>query len=106
MHTLHWWAVEAEDKEDAANIVEAALSENNYVEWSDWHVVGGGRWSDSQYENSYDMVISYVDEPIKFNETIYGCGTGSHRRDQDRSGGDADSGAGTRSTVCTRYCYR
>jgi len=73
MHTLHWWAVEAEDKEDAANIVEAALSENNYVEWSDWHVVGGGRWSDSQYENSYDMVISYVDEPIKFNETIYGC---------------------------------
>jgi len=49
MHTLHWWAVEAEDKEDAANIVEAALSENNYVEWSDWHVVGGGRWSESQY---------------------------------------------------------
>ena len=73
MHTLHWWAVEAEDKEDAANIVEAALSENNYVEWSDWHVVGGGRWSDSQYENSYDMVISYVDEPIKFNEIIYSC---------------------------------
>ena len=73
MHTLHWWAVEAEDKEDAANIVEAALSENNYVEWSDWHVVGGGRWSDSQYENSHDMVISYVDEPIKFNETIYSC---------------------------------
>ena len=50
MHTLHWWAVEAEDKEDAANVVEAAL-ENNYVEWSDWHVVGGGRWSDSQYES-------------------------------------------------------
>ena len=38
MHTLHWWAVEAEDKEDAANVVEAAL-ENNYVEWSDWQVV-------------------------------------------------------------------
>lgn len=73
MHTLHWWAVEAEDKEDAANIVEAALSENNYVEWSDWHVVGGGRWSDSQYENSYDMVISYADEPVKFNEIIYSC---------------------------------
>jgi hypothetical protein len=72
MHTLHWWAVEAEDKEDAANIVEAALSEN-YVEWSDWHVVGGGRWSESQYKNSYDMVISYVDEPIKFNEVIYSC---------------------------------
>jgi hypothetical protein len=76
MHTLHWWAVEAEDKEDAFNQVVARLINDdggNWVEWSDWHVVGGGRWSDSQYENSSDMVISYKDEPDKFNETIKRC---------------------------------
>ena len=47
MHTLHWWAVEGVDKEDAFSQVTSALLEGNYVEWSDWHVVGGGRWSDS-----------------------------------------------------------
>lgn len=72
MHTLHWWAVEAEDKEDAAAIVESVLSEE-YVDWSDWYVVGGGRWSNSQYENSHDMVISCAEEPEKFKETIQGC---------------------------------
>ena len=48
MHTLHWWAVEAEDKEDAFNIVKGRLitdEGNNWVDWSDWHVVGGGRWN-------------------------------------------------------------
>lgn len=72
MHTLHWWAVKAVDKEDAAGIVESVLSEE-YVDWSDWYVVGGGRWSNSQYENSHDMVISYDEEPEKFKETIRGC---------------------------------
>jgi len=78
MHTLHWWAVEAEDKEDAFNQVVARLINDdggNWVEWSDWHVVGGGRWSDSQYENSYDMVVSYAEEPDKFNEILEGCKT-------------------------------
>jgi hypothetical protein len=76
MHTLHWWAVEAEDKEEAMGAVSSRLINDegyNYVEWSDWHVVGGGRWSDSQYENSYDMVVSYRDEPEKFNEMIELC---------------------------------
>lgn len=72
MHTLHWWAVQAENKEEATAIVESVLSEE-YVDWSDWHVVGGGRWSNSQYENSHDMVISYDEEPEKFKETVRGC---------------------------------
>jgi len=79
MHTLHWWAVEAEDKQDAMGVVSNRLiteSGSNWVEWSDWHVVGGGRWSESQYENSYDMVISYRDEPDKFNETVNNCKRG------------------------------
>ena len=76
MHTLHWWAVEAEDKQEAFGIVKDRLINDdgsNFVEWSDWHVVGGGRWSNSQYEDSSDMVISYNDEPDKFKETIEGC---------------------------------
>jgi len=79
MHTLHWWAVEAEDKEDAFHQVVARLINDdggNFVEWSDWHVVGGGRWSDSQYENSSDMVVSYAEDPDKFNEIIQSCKQG------------------------------
>lgn len=79
MHTLHWWAVEAEDKEQAFGIVKDRLiteDGTNWVDWSDWHVVGGGRWSDSQYEDSSSMVISYKDEPDKFNETIKQCQQG------------------------------
>jgi len=76
MHTLHWWAVEAEDKQEAFGIVKDRLINddgNNFVEWSDWHVVGGGRWSESQYDDSSDMVISYKDEPDKFKETLESC---------------------------------
>jgi hypothetical protein len=59
MHTLHWWAVEAEDKEEAMGVVSNRLINEdgaNFVDWSDWHVVGGGRWSDSQYEDSSNMI--------------------------------------------------
>jgi len=75
MHTLHWWAVKAEDKEDAFGIVQSKLinGEGSFVEWSDWHVVGGGRWSDSQYEDSSDMVISYADTPDEFKTTLETC---------------------------------
>jgi hypothetical protein len=76
MHVLHWWAVEAEDKEQAFSIVSDHMINddgNRFVEWSDWHVVGGGRWSDSQYEDSSDMIISYKDEPDKFNLAIERC---------------------------------
>lgn len=76
MHTLHWWVVEAEDKEEAMGIVDSRLigdDGQNWVDWSDWYVVGGGRWSNSQYENSYDMVVSYKDEPELFKERLQLC---------------------------------
>ena len=76
MHTLHWWAVKAEDKQEAFDIVQSRLINEDgthFVDWSDWHVVGGGRWSDSQYEDSSDMIISYADTPDKFKETLEGC---------------------------------
>jgi hypothetical protein len=76
MHTLHWWAVEAEDKEEAMSIVDSRMINDDgghFVDWSDWYVVGGGRWSDSQYENSSDMIVSYRDEPDKFNQMIELC---------------------------------
>jgi hypothetical protein len=42
--------------------------------WSDWYVVGGGRWNpnpDSQYkEDDHSMVISYAETPELFVETI------------------------------------
>jgi hypothetical protein len=73
MHTIHFIGVKAQDKEDAFNIVEAELGiENNFADWSDWHVVGGGRWNSngSQYENDDSDVISYDEQPDKFNEVI------------------------------------
>ena len=73
MHTLHWWAVEAEDRDEAFFIVQDRLlmeDGRNWVDWSDWHVVGGGRWSDSQYEDSKDMVISYAEQPELFKERL------------------------------------
>jgi hypothetical protein len=76
MHTLHWWAVEAEDKEEAMGIVSSRLINdegNQFVDWSDWHVVGGGRWSDSQYEDSSSMIVSYKDEPELFMQRLQLC---------------------------------
>lgn len=78
MHTLHWWAVEAEDKEEAFGIVQSRLINedgSNWVEWSDWHVVGGGRWNSKGdgYTDQSNMVVSYADEPDKFKEILEGC---------------------------------
>ena len=76
MHTLHWWAVEAEDTDEAFAIVNDRLimeDGRNWVDWSDWHVVGGGRWSNSQYENSKDLIISYAEKPELFKETLQSC---------------------------------
>lgn len=76
MHTLHWWAVEAEDRDEAFTIVNDRLINDdgiNFVDWSDWHVVGGGRWSDSQYENSKDMIVSYAEQPELFKERLQLC---------------------------------
>lgn len=76
MHTLHYFAVEAQDKEEAFDIVQSRLSYeegDKFVDWSDWHVVGGGRWSENpnnQYNDSSEDVISYSENPDKFNKTI------------------------------------
>jgi hypothetical protein len=73
MHTLHYWLVEAEDKQDAFSIVQNTLINDEgipFVEWSDWHVVGGGRWSNSQYEDSSDMICSYTEKPALFDSII------------------------------------
>ena len=69
MHTLHYFAVEAEDIQEAFDIVESRLSSEDgdkFVDWSDWHVVGGGRWSENpnnQYENSPEDIVSYDVDP-------------------------------------------
>lgn len=77
MHTIHYIAVEAESKNDAFNEVYSLLepSDEGYrvADWSDWHVVGGGRWSENpnnQYKDSDEGVISHAEEPEKFNETL------------------------------------
>lgn len=74
MHTLHWIATKAKDKQEAFDIVTVSLmpNEDGYrlADWSDWHVVGGGRWSESAYEPSQDMIISYADKPERFIEII------------------------------------
>jgi hypothetical protein len=80
MHTLHWWAVEAEDKEEAFGIIKDRLITDdgtNWVEWSDWHVVGGGRWNSEGdgYTDNDNMIISYADEPDKFKERLEWCKT-------------------------------
>ena len=74
MHTLHWIATKAKDRQEAFDIVTVSLMPNEdgnrMADWSDWHVVGGGRWSDSAYENSSDMIISYAEKPDEFKKTI------------------------------------
>ena len=41
-------------------------------DWSDWHVVGGGRWNPDgdSYKDTENMVISYKDNPDKFKEVL------------------------------------
>ena len=76
MHTLHYWLVEAEDKENArGNVTDRLINDDGqrFVEWSDWHVVGGGRWSDTPYENSSDMIVSYAEKPDLFDSIIEDC---------------------------------
>lgn len=76
MHTLHYFAVEAQDNQEAFDIVASRLSYEDgekFVEWSDWHVVGGGRWSQSQYEDTSDTVISYATDPEGFKKALEGC---------------------------------
>lgn len=77
MHTIHYIAVEAADKQEAFDNVRTLLepSDEGYrvADWSDWHVVGGGRWSENpnnQYNDSDEDVISHSQNPEKFNEIL------------------------------------
>ena len=81
MHTLHWWAVEAEDKQEAFGIVKDRLiteDGTNWVEWSDWHVVGGGRWNEvgDGYQDQDNMIVSYTEDPEKFKKIVSDCKDG------------------------------
>lgn len=75
MHTIHYIAVEAANAEEAFEMVEAEFSvdSGSPADWSDWCVIGGGRWSENpnnQYNNSSEDVISYAEQPEKFLETL------------------------------------
>ena len=89
MHVLQWIAVKNPstfDIEELDTCKEEAHAEvkhkfeEMYSEaeglggWSDWYIVGGGRYNDnpdSQYkEDDHSMVISYGAEPEKFIETV------------------------------------
>jgi hypothetical protein len=81
MHTLHYIAVEANSKQEAFDKVVVSLQPNEdgyrIGDWSDWHVVGGGRWSTNaqtskdfmdSYNNDSTDVISYAENKEKFQE--------------------------------------
>jgi hypothetical protein len=66
MHTLHYIAVEAQDKQEAFDKVVVMLQPNEdgyrQADWSDWHVVGGGRWS-TNAQKTKDILGGYNDDP-------------------------------------------
>lgn len=77
MHTIHYISVEAEDKSEAFSNVQAMLlpSDEGYriADWSDWHVVGGGRWSQNpqnQYEDSDEDILSFELDPQGFIKVL------------------------------------
>jgi hypothetical protein len=86
MHTLHYIAVEADNKQQAFDKVVVSLSrEDGYspADWSDWHVVGGGRWStNANKESENNLMGGYNDDPTdvlgfsedkeKFQEAVNG----------------------------------
>jgi len=88
MHTLHYIAVEADSKQQAFDKVVVSLSrEDGYspADWSDWHVVGGGRWStNANKESENNLMGGYNDDPTdvlgfsedkeKFQEALISVG--------------------------------
>jgi hypothetical protein len=87
VHTLHYIAVQAQNKQEAFDKVVVALSPNedghSLADWSDWHVVGGGRWS-SNANKENNLMAGYNDDPTdvlgfsedkeKFQETLTNVG--------------------------------
>jgi hypothetical protein len=80
MHVLQQIAIKADSAEEAFNNVKHKFDEM-YSEseglggWSDWYVVGGGRWNsnpNNQYQDNYNDVVSHNDTPDKFMEVLEG----------------------------------
>lgn len=78
MHVIQQIAITATSAEEAADIVKSRFDEM-YSEseglggWSDWYVVGGGRWNSNpanQYQDSHNDVVSHNDSPNRFLELI------------------------------------
>jgi hypothetical protein len=78
MHVLQHVAVKAESAEEAFRSVESNFNEQ-YSEseglggWSDWYVVGGGRWnSDSanQYQSAWNDVVAFANAPDQFRSIV------------------------------------
>ena len=87
MHTLHYIAVEADSKQQAFDKVVVSLlpNEDGYrlADWSDWHVVGGGRWSSNAnkennlmagYNNDPTDVLGFSEDKEKFQEALVSVG--------------------------------
>jgi hypothetical protein len=83
MHTLHYIAVEADSKQEAFDKVVSELkpSEEGYrlASWSDWYVVGGGRFSSNANKENNPMagysddptdVLGFAEDKDKFQEAI------------------------------------
>jgi hypothetical protein len=75
MHVLHFLATEGEDKKDAFYNVKHYLEDQGNCNWSDWHVVGGGRWSNNPDDtrDSIDDTISLYTESKKFIKALESC---------------------------------
>ena len=76
MHTLHHIAIQANSPEEAFDMVKTALQESDRspADWSDWCVIGGGRWhskgQDYQYDEDPSDVLCYADDPEKFIKIV------------------------------------
>lgn len=65
MHTGIVFAVEADDAEEAIAMINTAIDEERFAEWSDWSEPSG-RWSDVVEGG----VLRYSDNPEKFNQIV------------------------------------
>jgi len=71
MHVLHFIAVEADSAKRAFSSVKNQLEEKSGNFWSDWHVVGKGRWGKGdEYNNNEKDVISYVNNKKEFEKAL------------------------------------
>lgn len=75
MHTLHHIAVEAASSKAAFRSVKLFVEERiaSGEFWSDWAVVGGGRWSEHSKDDHEDTpkdVISYVKNKDTFESAL------------------------------------